>query len=381
MPSLNIDPKLLPELVGLPAAMPPPGVVPNFINPYTLAPLSYWGGSVFVFIMICFVMARFYNKTFLAKAYTWDDFCKAGVGTHEWDLKIGQMISNEFLVDGGAFVVVTLPCMMFAKLTFFIFYVQIFRIRTHLSRWIWAGAIVTTGFYIATSIAQFYFTIPGPGQTWFDKIDLNPNSQSSIIGIVSSCFGIISDFYLFFLAVAGIWKLQIPKERKMGVIAVFATGLLACVVSVVGLVYRIKSREGSDGTYQLLPPAFLIVVELAVGVSCSCMPSVGCITRKYSKNISGLTSYWSKLRTRYGTSRSRNDQTQPKEYSSSQVTPNRSMTNARPYSVLEGREIAQLKAAPISSDRISTWELETVGHDLPHKHSLDAELLHSSSPV
>lgn len=73
MPSLNFDPSLLPALVDLPAGAPPKGVEPNFENPFTLAPLVYSVGSIFVFIMLCFVAARFYCKTFLIRSYTWDD--------------------------------------------------------------------------------------------------------------------------------------------------------------------------------------------------------------------------------------------------------------------------------------------------------------------
>jgi hypothetical protein len=116
--------------------------------------------------------------------------------------------------------------MMLAKLTFFIFYIQIFRPRDRLVKWIWGGALITTGFYVATSICQFYYYVPGPGQTWISKIDLNPNSPLATIGIVSSCFGIVSDFYLFALAAVGIWQLQMPKEQRLGIIGIFSAGLL-----------------------------------------------------------------------------------------------------------------------------------------------------------
>jgi hypothetical protein len=103
--------------------------------------------------------------------------------------------------------------MMFGKLTFFILYIQIFRPRRRLVGWIWGGLVISTGFYVATSICQFYFFIPGPGETWVAKINLDPNSPLATVGVVASCFGILSDFYLFFLAAVGIWQLQMPKER------------------------------------------------------------------------------------------------------------------------------------------------------------------------
>ncbi|RDL40095.1 Uncharacterized protein BP5553_00074 [Venustampulla echinocandica] len=380
MPSLNIDPSLLPLLVDLPAGTPPKGVEANFENPFTLAPLVHSIGSIFVFIMLCFVTARFYYKIFLIRRYTWDDLTcliatlgtieqlitasiisKAGAGTHQWDLKIGQIITNDFLIGGAAFVVSTLPTMMFAKLTFFIFYLQIFRPRPALARWIWAGALVSTGFYIATSIVQFYYLIPGAGQTWISKIDLNPNSPSATVGIVTACFGMASDFYLFFLAAAGIWQLQMQKERKLGIIGVFATGLLACIVSIVALIYRLQSKNGLDGTYQLLRPILLIIIELAVGVSCSCMPSVGNLTKRYSKQFSGLTSYFSLLRSRtYRRGSSRDERSQPEEYSGLRGTgdSNIHVDQSAQYSKLEGGELMQLQPVVTSGNRSRKWEME-----------------------
>jgi hypothetical protein len=71
--SLKVNPEILPSLAGLPAGTPPKGVIANFDNPYTLAPLLYSLGSVFVLVMLCFVAARFYTKAFITRGYKWDD--------------------------------------------------------------------------------------------------------------------------------------------------------------------------------------------------------------------------------------------------------------------------------------------------------------------
>jgi hypothetical protein len=141
-------------------------------------------------------------------------------------LKVRSSKLTIVVQSGAAFVVTTLPTQMFAKLTFFLLYLQIFRPNVELRRYIWGGAAICTSFYIATSIPQFYYLIPGPGETWVSKITLDPDSSLATVGVTASAFGIISDFYLFFLPVVGVWQLQMPKERKMGLIGIFATGLL-----------------------------------------------------------------------------------------------------------------------------------------------------------
>jgi len=115
---------------------------------------------------------------------------------------------------------------MFARLTLFILYFQIFHPNPNLRRWIWIGGLVNTGFYFATSIAQFYYLIPGPGKTWIGNINLDPNSPNATVGVVASSFGMLSDFYLFTLPAIGIMQLQMSKERKLGLISIFGSGLL-----------------------------------------------------------------------------------------------------------------------------------------------------------
>lgn len=50
------------SLADVPAALPPPGVRPNYVNPHSEAPLLIIMGSIFVAIMLLFVSVRIYTK-------------------------------------------------------------------------------------------------------------------------------------------------------------------------------------------------------------------------------------------------------------------------------------------------------------------------------
>ena len=71
----NLTPEQLPALASFPAATPPPGVIPNFTNPYSQANVLIIVGSVFVGLMVMFGIARLYVKAFVIRKATWDD-CK-----------------------------------------------------------------------------------------------------------------------------------------------------------------------------------------------------------------------------------------------------------------------------------------------------------------
>jgi hypothetical protein len=165
--------------------------------------------------------------------------------------------------------------MMFARLTFFIFYIQIFRPRYILFRWIREGALVTTRFYLATSICQVYCFMTESGQSWVTRTAKDLDGALAIIGIVGSSFGIMSDIYLFALAAVGIWQPQMQAKESEGSLEYFlrdcckcdsralllrwlTTDTSACVASIAGLVYRLRLKNGSDMTFDLLPLAILV---------------------------------------------------------------------------------------------------------------------------
>ncbi|KAL8711208.1 MAG: hypothetical protein Q9220_004353 [cf. Caloplaca sp. 1 TL-2023] len=72
---------------------------------------------------------------------------------------------------------------------------------------------------------------------------------------------VASDFYIFLLPIPGVLQLQLPKKRKIGVCAIFATGSL--------------------------------VVELTVGVMCGCMPALAGFFRHYLPLLRSIGSFFS----------------------------------------------------------------------------------------
>lgn len=63
-------------LSKIPAAKPPPGVVPNFDHPYTRGPLFIALSAIAIGFMYLFMITRFYSKFCTRRALTWDD-CKS----------------------------------------------------------------------------------------------------------------------------------------------------------------------------------------------------------------------------------------------------------------------------------------------------------------
>ena len=63
----------LAALSSYPAATPPPGVIPNFVNPQTLNQTFYGITGTVYGIMLPFFLNRLYVKICRLKKYSWDD--------------------------------------------------------------------------------------------------------------------------------------------------------------------------------------------------------------------------------------------------------------------------------------------------------------------
>ena len=115
---------------------------------------------------------------------------------------------------------------MFAKVTFFLLYLQIFYPMTWLRYTSYAGATFTILFYIGATIFNLVCTAPAPGESWqqvTQRYSFN-YTVSATVGL--ACVGLVLDVIILLLPIAGVLKLQISGRRKIGVISVFLTGTM-----------------------------------------------------------------------------------------------------------------------------------------------------------
>lgn len=113
-----------------------------------------------------------------------------------------------------------------AKLTFFLMYVQLFRPMKWLRYCSYAGAVVNVLWYSALLITELALTVPHPGQSFLEQL-MSPRKEKSFeIAVPTASINLIFDVYIFILPIAGTSKLQLPLKRKLGVMAIFMTGLL-----------------------------------------------------------------------------------------------------------------------------------------------------------
>ncbi|KAI9924228.1 hypothetical protein ASPWEDRAFT_42662 [Aspergillus wentii DTO 134E9] len=281
------------QLANTPVRPPPPGITPNLANPSSDGDVLVIIGSVMIGIMLVIASLRFYVKFFMRRKPSPDDWTtlvavlgtiayfvicmfavkKAKFGTHMWDLSIAHMMSKKFIITAFFSNWVTAIVWAFAKTSFFLMYLQLFKPFNWLRYAVYFGLFINWGFYISVIAATLYFTAPAPGQSWQDSFSSNRYRRSLNTTIPIAAGSLVLDIYIFILPVACIWPLNMTMNKKFGVLAVFATGLAACVASSLSIYFKDHlDHHQDDYTYYTLPVLLMALVEMCVGISASCMP-------------------------------------------------------------------------------------------------------------
>lgn len=107
---------------------------------------------------------------------------------------------------------------IFVKATLLVFYLRIFSPvrRTKIVIWVGLGVIVL--FYLLSIALYLYFTLP-IGSEKHQPMLLNFSAAQGL-------FSVVTDFYVLAIPIGSTLELHLPNRRKIGLCAVFATGLL-----------------------------------------------------------------------------------------------------------------------------------------------------------
>ena len=111
--------------------------------------------------------------------------------------------------------------MIFAKLSILLLYFRLFSANKMFRILIYIGIITTLLNHIVGTVLAITLCIPS------DPLGYSKcSSRLDPLDVVISVINIISDFYILFLPLLVISKLQMRRNKKIGVGAVFCTGFL-----------------------------------------------------------------------------------------------------------------------------------------------------------
>ena len=130
----------------------------------------------------------------------------------------------QVLILGSGVLVYSLT-MLFAKLALFLLYYRLFASDYWTKIAIYLGIIAICLFYIACSVIFLIWCLPRSGESWISPTFDARCAPITQVSNAHGWFGLLSDLYIFFLPLPALWGLHMPLKKKVGVTAVFLTGL------------------------------------------------------------------------------------------------------------------------------------------------------------
>ncbi|KAM0802371.1 hypothetical protein BDR22DRAFT_887605 [Usnea florida] len=241
--------------VEIPAGIPPPGVIPNFINPPTLVPTIIAFSVVMITWTLSFVLIRLYANfhaprglgiddysciiaTVLAFGYTALQILSDRYARHGYDLPLAWL-DDRYIKVSYSVSVTAGPALFFAKSTILLLYLRVFSVSRPMRYGIWSGLAFALFIYWSGVLFGTLWCAPRGGEK--DLKDITQKCEKDILfGLIQGVLGVVLDLYIFLLPIPTILGLQMSLRRRLSILSVFGTAILGIAAAAVGLVYRVK---------------------------------------------------------------------------------------------------------------------------------------------
>ncbi|KAF7588401.1 hypothetical protein BBP40_005730 [Aspergillus hancockii] len=302
-----------------PAAPPPPGVIPDFSNPSGgIHPWLLVTPSICLPVVTCVVAMRLYVKLFMRHEFYLEDYASScivdytdldprndvvftadrvyvseksvsvqpkltlvpsaaygGGGYHQWDIAQDDIISYIINVLYSPLIFTVKLSILFMLARFFAPYqlwvTLIYVLCAVLAAYTIAATVVKTR--ICMPISAFWRGLEAANGTCLNVLK---------VFLSDTIFSVITDLTILALPMALIPVLHLTPLKKLRVIAVLAAGGLACVVTIVRLVWVILYQNSTDRTWTTKRTDLVTCAEIALGIICACLPAVNFLVTQSS---------------------------------------------------------------------------------------------------
>lgn len=106
-------------------------------------------------------------------------------------------------------------------------YRRLFWPRNSARYMVWIGVLLIVPSYLGFLIGALVYCVPRTGENWLSYSAKSRCAQPQLrLSNVQGVFGIISDIYLLAIPVFQVSQLRVSTSRKVGIAAIFLTGLL-----------------------------------------------------------------------------------------------------------------------------------------------------------
>ncbi|KAI0596914.1 hypothetical protein F4775DRAFT_562414 [Biscogniauxia sp. FL1348] len=282
---------------GVPVLVPPPeGYTVDFDHPRrNLVPEIYYISGAGLLLSSVFVAQRVYTKVFVSKKVQAEDYLLLsawvlsititaillraivlGIGlVHVWEMPL-RKYGDYRLYAYVAWTFFNLPGSL-AKLSILSFYLRL----SPQTSFIWAvrAALACIVVYTVGLLFGTLFACTPMHKAWDVNVTgghcVNPAGRF----IATAVLNLVSDLVILCLPLPIVYKLQVSKAQKFGLLVVFTLASATIVTTTVRLVYIIPLLRTSDPTWEIGPVSIWGIVEANLLVICASLPTVPLFVR------------------------------------------------------------------------------------------------------
>lgn len=254
-----------------------------------------------------FVATRFvHNKYFSTKTrLTWDDWMITsgsfsgliplaieiflllpnGLGRDQWALDKSQLLKFGHYFYGVEICYLFLISLL--KISITLFYISIFP-GGRIHRLLWG----TVWFHLATGVAFIFKTIFQCSPVDYNWLRFTPDSgmDGHCININASAWAngvicVLGDIWLLALPLSQISKLHLPWKKKLGAYAMFLTGAIVTLVSILRLASIATFANSRNPTWDNWSLVFWSTMEVSIGFMCCTLPTLRLVLKRFFPRV------------------------------------------------------------------------------------------------
>ena len=114
-----------------------------------------------------------------------------------------------------------------AKLSVLCLYLRVFGVLKQTRILTYIAIAINFALCLFNIIAYSIVCVPAPGHSW-ELADATKRCEvtGDLLGVITAAISIFNDFFIITIPIPAVWSLQLATKKKIGVTAIFLTGLL-----------------------------------------------------------------------------------------------------------------------------------------------------------
>ncbi|KYK53962.1 hypothetical protein DCS_05911 [Drechmeria coniospora] len=210
-----------------------------------------------------------------------------GLGRDVWTMTVSEI--STFALYFFVMEVLYVVGISLIKLSLSLFYLQIF-LGPSIRVLLWATVVFNVLYGVVFTITAIFQCSP-VSYFWDQYL---PGADGSCINInvfgwLNAAIGVLIDLWMIGVPLCQVFRLHMHWKKKVGVAVMFLLGTFVTVVSIFRLHSLIYFAKSSNPTWDQWTTAYWSVIEINVGMICTCLPTFRLILVRLFPTVFGAS--------------------------------------------------------------------------------------------